>query len=152
MKAKTVKTSKKAPEANETPMKSVKKDKKETEEPPAPRFPEIKKELERQKMAIFAEAGIMLKNGLNPDHNALPDLGDQASAEADQDCTLRLREREQKLLKKIEEAIERIHDGVFGVCESCGKEISRKRLKARPVTTLCIECKTSQEAEERIRK
>lgn len=116
------------------------------------RFSDIKKDLEKQKDAILAEAGVLLGTGLNPGNESLPDLGDQASAEADQNFTLRLREREQKLLKKIEEAIDRINEGTFGVCESCGGEISVKRLKARPVTTLCIECKTKQEAEEKIRQ
>jgi DnaK suppressor protein len=128
-------------------MKTKKKEKTEKE-----RFGDIRKELEKQKEAILAEAGVLLGTGLNPGNEALPDLGDQASAEADQNFTLRLREREQKLLKKIEEAIERINEGTFGVCESCGGEISVKRLKARPVTTLCIECKTKQEAEEKIRQ
>jgi DnaK suppressor protein len=81
-----------------------------------------------------------------------PDLTDQASVETDQNFTLRLREREQKLLKKIDEALERIANGTFGICESCGEEISLKRLEARPVTTLCIECKTRQEADEKIRE
>lgn len=128
-------------------MKTKKKEKVEKE-----RFGDIRKELEKQKGTILAEAGVLLGTGLNPGNEALPDLGDQASAEADQNFTLRLREREQKLLKKIEEAIERINDGTFGICESCGGEISVKRLKARPVTTLCIECKTKQEAEEKIRQ
>ena len=128
-------------------MKTKKKEKVEKEP-----FGDIRKELEKQKDAILAEAGVLLGTGLNPCNEALPDLGDQASAEADQNFTLRLREREQKLLKKIEEAIERINEGTFGSCESCGGEISVKRLKARPVTTLCIECKTKQEAEEKIRQ
>jgi DnaK suppressor protein len=79
-------------------------------------------------------------------------LSDQATAEADQNFFIRLREREQRLLKKIDEAIDRINNGTFGICESCGGEISFKRLKARPVTTLCIDCKTKQEAEEKIRQ
>ena len=133
------------------PMKTKKKEVKEVKEVKT-RFGDIRKDLEKQKGTILAEAGILLGTGLNPGNEALPDLGDQASAEADQNFTLRLREREQKLLKKIEEAIERINEGTFGICESCGGEISVKRLKARPVTTLCIECKTKQEAEEKIRQ
>lgn len=125
---------------------------KKKEKPPTPRFGDIRKDLERQKEALLAEAGVILGTGLNPTNETLPDLGDQATAEADQNFILRLREREQKLLKKIEEAIDRISDGTFGICESCGGEISLKRLKARPVTTLCIECKTKQEAEEKIRQ
>ena len=56
-----------------------------------------------------------------------------------------------KLISKIREALDRIDDGTFGICESCGEEISEKRLKARPVTTLCIDCKKKQEANERAR-
>jgi len=115
-------------------------------------YEEIKKDLEKQKEALLADAGIILGNGLNQGNETLTDLGDQASAEADQNFTLRLREREQKLLKKIDEAIDRINEGTFGICESCGGQISVKRLKARPVTTLCIDCKTKQEAEEKIRQ
>ncbi len=65
---------------------------------------------------------------------------------------LRLRGRERKLLKKIEEAIERIDQGVFGICDKCGLEINIKRLEARPVTTMCIECKILQEEEEKLRE
>lgn len=115
-------------------------------------YEEIKKDLEKQKDALLADAGVILGSGLNQGNETLTDLGDQASAEADQNFILRLREREQKLLKKIDEAIDRINEGTFGVCESCGGQISVKRLKARPVTTLCIDCKTKQEAEEKIRQ
>jgi DnaK suppressor protein len=115
-------------------------------------YEEIKKDLEKQKEALLADAGVILGSGLNQANETLTDLGDQASAEADQNFILRLREREQKLLKKIDEAIDRINEGTFGVCESCGGQISVKRLKARPVTTLCIDCKTKQEAEEKIRQ
>jgi DnaK suppressor protein len=96
--------------------------------------------------------GVIISSGLNPTAETFADPGDQASAEADQNFNLRLREREQKLLKKVDEAIERIQTGNFGICESCGGEISLERLKARPVTTLCIDCKTRQEEEEKIRQ
>lgn len=116
------------------------------------KYDEIKKDLERQKAVLLAESGEIITGGLNPGVENFPDMTDQASAEADQNFTLRLREREQKLLKKIDEALERITNGTFGICESCGGEISLKRLEARPVTTLCIECKTRQEADEKIRE
>lgn len=116
------------------------------------KYEEIKKELEKQKSALLAEAGIILGGGLNPGSENYSDLGDQATAVADQNFLLRIKEREQKLLKKIDEALERIAAGTFGICENCGNEISSKRLLARPVTTLCIECKTRQEQEEKIRK
>ncbi len=79
-----------------------------------------------------------------------PDMGDQATAETDRNFMLRLRDRERMLIKKIEETIERIDNGEYGICEECGNEIGIKRLGARPVTTYCIDCKTRQEEEERI--
>lgn len=115
-------------------------------------YQEIKKELEKQKAALLAEAGEIISSGLNPGTENIPDLSDQASAEIDQNFIIRLKEREQKLLKKIDEALDRIIDGTFGICETCGGEISLQRLKARPVTTLCISCKTEQEKEEMIRR
>ena len=62
---------------------------------------------------------------------------------------LRLRDREMKLLNKVRKALTRLEDGEIGECEDCGEEIGFKRLMARPVTSLCIHCKESREAEER---
>ncbi len=72
-----------------------------------------------------------------------------ASNEFDRDFLLRLRDRERKLMIKIKAALERIEDGTFGTCEECGDKISEKRLHARPMATLCIECKHEQEASEK---
>lgn len=110
----------------------------------------IRLDLERQRAALLNEAGVVLTNRRQLE--TFPDLTDQASAEADQNFELRLKEREQKLLKKIDEALERVASRRYGICERCGKEIPYKRLKARPVTTLCIECKTEQEQEEKVRR
>jgi len=85
------------------------------------------------------------------EQTSFPDPTDQATVETDRNFDLRIRDRERKLIKKIDQALNRIKDGGFGVCESCGGNISVKRLQARPVTTLCIDCKTSQEIEERTR-
>lgn len=79
-----------------------------------------------------------------------PDPTDRASLESDRNFELRIRDRERKLINKIREAMERIEAGEFGICEECGEDIGRARLKARPVTTLCIECKTEQERQEKI--
>jgi DnaK suppressor protein len=111
---------------------------------------EIKKKLGEQKEALLSEAGTAL-NTL-PDESIFPEMGDQASAEIDRNFMLRLRGRERKLLKKIEEAIEKIDAGTYGICEICGEEISIKRLEDRPVTTMCIDCKTEQEEEEKLRE
>jgi len=80
-----------------------------------------------------------------------PDPNDRASLESDRNFELRIRDRERKLLVKIQEAIKRIDDGVFGKCDVCGGPISEKRLIARPVTTLCIDCKTKQEKIEKLK-
>jgi DnaK suppressor protein len=85
------------------------------------------------------------------EQTSFPDPTDQASMETDRNFDLRIKDRERKLVKKINQAIERLAEGDFGACESCGGAISIKRLQARPVTTLCIECKTAQEQEERTR-
>ena len=79
----------------------------------------------------------------------IPDPNDRASAESGRNFELRIRQREQRLLSKIDDALQRIDDGDFGECESCGEIIGLKRLKARPVTALCIECKTAQESKEK---
>lgn len=111
---------------------------------------EIKKKLLAQKKALLVGA-LEALNEL-PGQAAFPDLGDQATAEIDRNFMLRIKGRERKLLKKIEEAIERINQGIFGICDKCGQEIDIRRLEARPVTTMCIECKTLQEEEEKLRE
>ncbi|MCL2760463.1 MAG: RNA polymerase-binding protein DksA [Desulfuromonadales bacterium] len=78
-----------------------------------------------------------------------PDPNDRATQESDRSFELRIRDRERKLINKIKEALDRIDDGTFGICEICGEEISEGRLKARPVTTLCIDCKMEEERKER---
>ena len=70
---------------------------------------------------------------------------DVAVTESNRDFTLRMAERERKLLTKIRHALERISNGEYGVCESCGAPITYGRLMARPVATLCIDCKTEAE-------
>jgi DnaK suppressor protein len=79
----------------------------------------------------------------------VPDPNDRATLESGRSFELRIRDRERRLLSKIDEAIARIDDGTYGVCEDCGEEIGLKRLEARPVTTLCIDCKTIQETREK---
>ncbi len=78
-----------------------------------------------------------------------PDPTDRASAESDRNFELRIRDRERKLLAKIKSAISRIEDESYGICDDCGDDITIARLEARPVTTLCIECKTQQEQTEK---
>ena len=78
------------------------------------------------------------------------DFIDQATREADRSFRLRMQDRENKLIRKIEKSLMRIDDGTFGICEMCGEDISVKRLRARPVTTYCITCKNRMETLEKV--
>ncbi len=78
-----------------------------------------------------------------------PDPSDRASQEEEFNIKLRARDRERKLIKKIEDALERLNDDDFGYCEACGIEIGLRRLEARPTATLCIDCKTLSEIKEK---
>jgi DnaK suppressor protein len=101
-----------------------------------------------EELAGHADATVL---DMNDEKTNFPDPTDRASVESDRNFVLRLRDRERKLIIKIREALERIEDGTFGICEDCGEEIGMKRLEARPVTTQCIECKTKAEAAEKAR-
>ena len=79
------------------------------------------------------------------------DPADRATMESDRAFTLRIRDRERRLIKKIHDALQRMENGSYGFCESCGDEIGVARLKARPVTRLCINCKSKQEEDEQVR-
>ncbi len=83
---------------------------------------------------------------------ACPDLNDQATAEVDQHFMLSLKERERNLLKQIDDALARLVASRYGICEECAEEIPLRRLQVRPMTTLCIACKTLQEEDEKIRQ
>jgi DnaK suppressor protein len=87
--------------------------------------------------------------GMTNDKDTFPDPTDRANLETDRNFLLRIRDRERKLILKIKDALGRIEDGTFGICEECGDEISEERLKARPVTTFCIVCKKKAEEEEK---
>jgi DnaK suppressor protein len=88
-------------------------------------------------------------DGMTDTKENFPDPTDRASLESNRNFTLRIRDRERKLIVKIREALTRIDDGTYGKCDECGENISLERLRARPVTTLCIDCKSLQEARER---
>lgn len=89
-------------------------------------------------------------SGMTAIKENFPDPTDRASLESDRNFMLRIRDRESKLINKIKKTLSRIENGTFGMCETCGEEIVKKRLKARPVTTQCIECKTKEEASEKV--
>ena len=104
--------------------------------------------LNEQMKELIGEAAKTV-NDMTVTEGEFPDPTDRASWESDRNFLLRIRERERKLITKIGEALARIEEGAFGICERCGEEISEKRLEVRPVTTLCIKCKQEQEHLER---
>jgi len=83
--------------------------------------------------------------GMTRQKENFPDPTDRASHEATRSFELRIRDREHKLIKKIKKTLVRIDNETFGTCETCEEEISLDRLKARPVTTQCIDCKKREE-------
>jgi DnaK suppressor protein len=106
--------------------------------------------LEDKRKAVLERAREMLAvENMALDTNDLPDEMDLASSEYLQSFEFRLRGREKSLLSKLDLALKKIEDGTFGVCEICEEPIGKKRLEARPETTLCIKCKEDQEREER---
>lgn len=107
------------------------------------------KELLTERLETLLQEAEKTVSGMTSDKNSFPDPTDRANLETDRNFLLRIRDRERKLILKIKEALSRIGEGTFGICEECGEEISEERLKARPMTTLCIECKTKAEAEEK---
>lgn len=117
--------------------------------------PMNKKDTEYFKGLLYSQLEELLSqaddtvSGMTSPKENFPDPTDRASLEADRNFMLRIRDRESKLIRKIKKALERIENGTFGICESCGEDISVKRLKARPVTTQCIDCKTKAEAQEK---
>ena len=108
----------------------------------------FKAKLEAMSQDILNEAEKTLHEMTDQSEN-YPDPADRATAESNRNFELRIRDRERKLLAKIKEALDRLDNGTYGFCESCEDDISAKRLEARPVTTLCVKCKTAQEQHEK---
>ncbi len=108
----------------------------------------FKEYLTKQLEELIAQAEVTVSDMTSHKEN-FPDPTDRASLESDRNFMLRIRDREHKLIKKIKKALNRIEDGTFGICEKCGEDISMERMKARPVTTHCIDCKTKEEAVEK---
>jgi DnaK suppressor protein len=109
----------------------------------------FKKLLEESKRNLLQSARKTLSEEATFDTDDLPDEIDLASSEYTQSMVFRLRDREKFLLKKIDDALVRIENSTYGICEICEEEISVKRLEARPVTTMCIRCKEEQEKQEK---
>ncbi len=115
-----------------------------------------KQEMYRYRVVLSSQLAELLGHGAETVHamsgeggEDIPDPNDRASRETDLGHALRLRDRDRKLIAKIEEALGRIAAGTFGRCEACGGRIAPARLRARPVTTLCIDCKREAEQRER---
>jgi len=110
---------------------------------------EFQELLQEQMDQLLHDAGKTVSE-MTDEKTNFPDPTDRASLESDRNFELRIRDRERRLIGKIREALDRIEAGDFGECEDCGDQIGDARLKARPVTTLCIECKTEQERQDHI--
>ncbi len=117
--------------------------------------------MDKQKLEFFRKLLLEEKDRLNEkmdnlkkgevyvNRDELKDVVDAASDEFDKTFVMRIRDRELKLIKKIDEALVKIDNGTYGYCTECGCEIEEKRLNARPVASLCIACKEEEEEQER---
>lgn len=104
----------------------------------------FKQQLEQQLAELLMRADETV-SVLSKEGEATADPLDRAALDSGREHNLRFRERESRLIRKIKTALEKIDEGVFGICESCGDDIPLARLKARPVTAYCIQCKTRME-------
>lgn len=107
----------------------------------------FRQRLEKMRAELLDESDETVQ-GMREESTLYPDPSDRASMESEHINLLRIRDRERKLLGKIDEALERVKDDTFGLCEECGEEIGVERLHIRPVTTFCIRCKETLEAQE----
>lgn len=101
---------------------------------------------------LITEAGKTVSEMSDAMEDSFPDPTDRASHETDRNFLLRVKDRERRLIVKIQDALKRIANNTYGICETCGEEITEKRLIARPVTTSCIKCKEEEELEEKKRR
>jgi DnaK suppressor protein len=98
--------------------------------------------------ALQEESGVTVQD-MKENSQDFPDPADRANFEFERNTTLRIRDRERKLAKKIRKTLKRLEDEEYNVCDECGDYIRKKRLDARPVTSLCIHCKELEEQKER---
>lgn len=108
--------------------------------------------LNSQLKELVLDAEKNISNMTQTDDEHFPDPADRASMETDRSFTLRVQDRERKLVGKVKEALKRLEEDEYGLCEVCEGPISNKRLEARPVTTYCIECKSEAEETEKDNK
>jgi len=111
----------------------------------------FRQKLLRWKDEILREARETLLHLQNENENH-PDLADRASSETDRAIELRARDRQRKLIAKIDEALTRIDDGTYGYCEETGEPISLRRLEARPIATLSIDAQERHERKEKVHR
>ena len=111
----------------------------------------FRKKLQAWKTEILEESRSTIAN-LQEDTAALADLADRATSESDRALELRARDRQRKLIAKIDDAIRRIDDGSYGYCEETGEPISLSRLEARPIATLSLEAQERHERRERVHR
>jgi DnaK suppressor protein len=111
----------------------------------------FRRELIRQKNDLLSESRSTIA-GLQDGTRNIPDIADRASEETDRALELRIRDRQRKLVAKIDSALRRIEDGEFGYCRETGEPISLKRLVARPTTTLSLEAQERHERRERVHR
>ncbi|MGI9482017.1 MAG: RNA polymerase-binding protein DksA [Hyphomicrobiales bacterium] len=109
----------------------------------------FREKLARWKDEILRESKETIQN-LQDESVNLPDIADRASAESERSLELRTRDRQRKLISKIDAALKRIEDGSYGYCEETGEPISLKRLDARPIATLSLEAQEMHERRERV--
>lgn len=100
------------------------------------------------KEELLSEAQ-MTKSYIQDESGAMPDINDRATQEEEFALALRTRDRERKLIRKIDKSLAEMENGDYGYCETCGVEIGLRRLEARPTATECIDCKTLAEIKEK---
>ena len=114
-----------------------------------------KREVERYREVLRERLEALIGNGSQAVHEMSeeeaeePDPSDRATVEEERNWSLRLRDRDRKLIGKLQDALARLDAGTFGLCTRCGRPIGSARLRARPMTDLCIDCKTETEQLER---
>ena len=111
----------------------------------------FRRELTKQKNALLEESKHTIE-GLQDGTRNIPDVADRASEETDRALELRIRDRQRKLVAKIDSALRRIDEGEYGYCEVTGEPISLKRLDARPIATMSLEAQERHERRERVHR
>jgi DnaK suppressor protein len=105
--------------------------------------------LQGQLEALIGHGSQAVREMTTEEADELPDPSDRATVEEERNSSLRFRDRDRKLIGKLQDALSRLEAGTFGQCTRCGRPIGAARLRARPMTDLCIECKTETERSER---